>query len=80
MDGDSLAVELLSTLKTLTKKLYAVIVILVILLFATNIAWLYAWNLPSEDQTSAQSYEVESNDSGNAVYSEKGGVNINGKN
>lgn len=47
MDGDSLAVELLSTLKTLTKKLYVVIVILVILLFATNIAWLYAWNLPS---------------------------------
>lgn len=80
MDGDSLAVELLSTLKTLTKKLYAVIVILVILLFATNIAWLYAWNLPSEDQTSTQSYEVESNDSGNAVYSEEGGVDINGKN
>lgn len=47
MDGDSLAVELLSTLKTLTKKLYVVIVILVILLFVTNIAWLYAWNLPS---------------------------------
>ena len=38
------------------------------------------WNLPSEDQTSTQSYEVESNDNGNAVYSEEGGVNINGKN
>jgi hypothetical protein len=45
------------------------------MLFATNLAWLYAWNLPSEESTS-ESYDIQSEDNGNAVYNESAGVNI----
>ena len=48
MENDSLATELLHTLKTSIKRLYIVIIILILLLFGSNMAWLYAWNLPSE--------------------------------
>ena len=41
-------------------------------------AWLYAWNLPSEETTST-SYDIQAEDEGNAVYNESGGVTINGE-
>ena len=41
-------------------------------------AWMYAWNLPSEENTST-SYDIRAEDEGNAVYNESGGVTINGE-
>lgn len=75
MDSGNLATELLSTLKGSIKRLYIAILILIILLFASNVAWLYAWNLPKEESTS-ESYDIQAEDDGNAVYNENGGVNI----
>ena len=50
MEGDGkLALELLMQMKTTIKRLFIVVIVLLIILFATNIAWLYCWNLPSED-------------------------------
>ena len=51
MENDSLATELLHTLKASIKRLYIVIIILILLLFGSNMAWLYAWNLSSEETT-----------------------------
>ena len=78
MEEDNLATELLHTLKSSIKRLYIVIIILILLLFGSNITWLYAWNLPSEETTST-SYDIQAEDEGNAVYNESGDVNINGE-
>lgn len=77
MEGDNLALEILGELKHSIKRLYTIILILIILLFATNIAWLYAWNVPNE--TTSNSYDIQSEDNGNAVYNQNGEVGINGK-
>ena len=64
MENDSLATELLHTLKTSIKRLYIVIIILILLLFGSNMAWLYAWNLPCEETTTT----VTSDNNSNANY------------
>ena len=38
---------------------------MLLLVFATNIAWLYFWNLPTEETTTTQ---IETNDNGDANY------------
>lgn len=49
MENDNLALELLTQMKTTIKRLFVVVLLLAFLLFATNIAWLYYWNIPSEN-------------------------------
>ena len=61
MNDDTLATELLRTLKGSIKRLYIIIVILISLLFVSNIAWLYAWNLPREEIVSELSQEADDN-------------------
>ena len=67
MENDSLATELLHTLKTSIKRLYIVIIILILLLFGSNMTWLYAWNLPSETSDTAISQDSEDNDTNNFI-------------
>ena len=75
MENDSLATELLHTLKASIKRLYIVIIILILLLFGSNMAWLYEWNLPSEETT------ISSDNNSNANYINGEGDIINvGKN
>ena len=74
MENDSLATELLHTLKASIKRLYIVIIILILLLFGSNMAWLYAWNLPSEETTTT----VTSDNDSNANYINGGGDITNG--
>ena len=62
MAEDNLATELLHTLKSSIKRLYIVIIILILLLFGSNMAWLYAWNLPCEETT------ISSDNKSNANY------------
>lgn len=71
-EKDSLASELLHLVKTQARRWFIAFIIVLIMLFATNLAWLYAWNLPSEESTS-ESYDIQSEDN---VYNESGGVNI----
>lgn len=61
MENDSLATELLHTLKASIKRLYIVIIILILLLFGSNMAWLYAWNIPSEETTTTVTSDNDSN-------------------
>ena len=75
MENDSLATELLHTLKASIKRLYIVIIILILLLFGSNMAWLYAWNLHSEETT------ISSDNNSNANYiNGEGDITNGGKN
>ena len=67
MAEDNLATELLHTLKTSIKRLYVILVILIILLFGTNMAWLYAWNLPSEENTTTITHDCDDSGSNNFI-------------
>lgn len=75
---DKLTLEIFKELKKTIKRYFIAFMILLFLFFATNIAWMIAWNLPSED--TAQTYDIDSKDQGNAIYNDSGKVNVNGEN
>ena len=74
MDNDSLATELVHEVKRTSKRWFIMWIITIALLFATNIAWLYAWCLPVETVTT----ELSADDDSNAIYSGNGDVKIGG--
>lgn len=76
MDNDSLALELLHEIKKTSKRWFILFIITLMLLFISNIIWLYAWCLPTEQTTT--SYDVQSDNGSNAIYNGDGEVNING--
>lgn len=64
---DNLATELLREIKQESRRRFIIILILIIALVGSNIAWLIAWNLPSEEVT--ESYELQGEDNANVIYS-----------
>ena len=79
MENDSLATELPHTLKASIKRLYIVIIILILLLFGSNMVWLYAWNLPSETSDTTISQDSEDNGTNNFIGND-GDITNGGKN
>ena len=75
---DNLATEILSEIKAQSRRYFIMLIIAIILLFASNIAWLYAWNLP--DRQVVESYDLSGEDSANVVYNGEGEVQIDGQN
>ena len=75
---DNLATEILHELKAQSRRYFIMLIIAIVLLFASNIAWLYAWNLPDEKVT--ESYELTGQDDANVVYNSQGEVQIDGQN
>lgn len=49
MDNISLASELLHEIKQESRRRFVTIIILILALVGSNIAWLIAWNLPSHE-------------------------------
>lgn len=78
MDGDNLATELLREVKATSKRWFILFIITLIMLCGTNMAWLYAWNLPSEE--TSQTYDIDAEDNGNAVYNNSDEVTVDGEN
>lgn len=76
MENGSLATELLHSLKSSCKRLFIAFIIVLVMLFVTNIAWLYAWNLPSEEVTTTVTQD--SGDDGDNNYIGNDG-DINGE-
>lgn len=74
MEEDRLALELLKQIKSDAKRWFIAFIITLLLLFLSNIAWLYAWNLPQE--ATSTEYDIDSEDDGNAVYNGNGKVSI----
>ena len=58
-DNNSLASEILGMLKTQLRNAHIIIVILIIALFASNMVWLYVWNLPIEETTETVTQDGE---------------------
>ena len=78
MLNETLATEILHEIKVQTKRTFILLIVCIILLFASNIAWLIAWNLPDKETT--ESYELEGQDDANVVYNSQGEVQIDGQN
>lgn len=75
---ENLATEILHEIKLESKRNFIMLIIAIILLFVSNIAWLYAWNLPDKQVT--ESYELDGQDDANVVYNSQGEVQIDGQN
>lgn len=75
---ENLATEILHEIKLESRRNFIMLIIAIVLLFASNIAWLYAWNLPDKQIT--ESYELDGQDDANVVYNSQGEVQIDGQN
>ena len=64
MDDEKLALELLHELKSSCRRWFIAFIIAIVMLFATNLTWLYAWNLPNESESTT----ISSDDNSNANY------------
>ena len=64
MEETKLASEILKELKTNCKRNFILFIITLILLFATNAIWLYAWCLPVEETTSTITTTVDQDTDG----------------
>ena len=76
MDDEKLALELLHELKSSCRRWFIAFIIAIVMLFATNFSWLYAWNLP----TDSESTTISSDDNSNANYINGQGDITNGGN
>jgi len=61
------------------KRLWVTIMLLILLLFGSNLAWIYYESQFEVVETTTQTIELDSGDGGNAVYNESGEVTINGE-
>jgi hypothetical protein len=77
-ENNSLSLELLHEVKRTSKRWFILFIITLVLFFVTNLAWLYAWTLPVEESTTTTTYDLDSEDNGNAIVNTDGEVNING--
>ena len=64
MNDEKLALELLHELKSSCRRWFIAFIIAIVMLFATNLTWLYAWNLSNESESTT----ISSDDNSNANY------------
>ena len=76
MNDEKLALELLHELKSSCRRWFIAFIIAIVMLFATNLTWLYAWNLPTESESTT----ISSDDNSNANYINGQGDITNGGN
>lgn len=62
---DKLTLELLKEVKANGRKWFIIAIVSIVILFASNMAWLYYWNLPSEEITQTNEDEGDNNIIGN---------------
>ena len=78
MESNGLASELLHEILVESKRRFVLLIICIVLLCASNIAWLIAWNLADREVT--ESYELQGEDNANVIYNNDGEVKVNGQN
>lgn len=66
-DKETLASELLHEIKATSRRWFILFIITLIVLFATNLCWLYAWNLPYEETTTAVTQDSGDNGDNNYI-------------
>lgn len=70
MQFESLATEILKELRAESKRRFIMLILTIALLFASNIAWLIAWNLPS--RSVSESYDMMGDNGSDVIYNEVG--------
>ena len=70
------AIEVIREAKVQSKRKDIIIILLIVLFFLSNVAWLVAWNLPAHEVTT-ESYDMQGEDSANVFYNGEGEVKIN---
>ena len=73
---DEYAKEFIEQIKRNSLYNFILILVLIFALVCTNLAWLYVWSLPVYE--TAETYELEGEDSSNVIYNSQGDVKING--
>lgn len=61
---DKLTLELLKEVKAYGKRWLIAFIIVLAMFFATNIAWLVAWNWPNGEATTTESYDIDQDNKG----------------
>lgn len=72
---DKLTLEIFKELKKTIKRYFIAFMILLFLFFATNIAWMIAWNLPAEDTTQTEQIEQDNSNGANNYIGNDGDIN-----
>ena len=70
MQFESLATEILKELRAESKRRFVMLILTIALLFASNISWLIAWNLPS--RSVSESYDMMGDNGADVIYNEVG--------
>ena len=73
---DGLATDLLKELKAESRRRFILLIICIVFLFGSNMAWLVAWNLPRVEEETSESYELQGEDNANVVYNSEGKVDL----
>ena len=61
------------------KRLWAAIILLIVLLFGSNAGWLYYESQFEDSVTTTETYEAAADDGGAAIVSGDGDISINGE-
>lgn len=69
---DKLTSELIHEVKGNARKWFIIAMALLVVLFASNMAWLYYWNLPDEQ---VEQIEQDNKDGNNNYIGEDGSIN-----
>ena len=72
---ERLASDLLREIKKESHRRFILLVICIVLLFVSNMAWLVAWNIPTERVI--ETYDMQGQDKANLVVNGEGEVRIN---
>lgn len=79
METQKLATELLREVKLQARRWFVLFLIVSVMLFTSNIVWLYAWCSQVEETISEETI-LEADDSVSAIISTSGEVKVNGEN
>ena len=73
---EKLTLELLAMIKANVRKWFIIAIIFAVMFFVSNLYWIYNSYLPAEK---TETYDIVSEEEGNAVYNDSGKVKINGE-
>ena len=75
MNTENLATEILHEFKIQSKRYFIMLIVAVLLLFASNTIWAYMWY---KDKTVTERHTVSGQDNANVLYNREGDMNIDG--
>ena len=75
MSTENLATEILHEFKAQSKRYFIMLIIAILLLFASNLIWIYAWNA---NKKATEAHTLNGQDNANVLYNREGDMSIDG--